>query len=206
MAASASPTTLRWLDRELLLETMDWINVMTYDYTGEFSDCAGHHAPLFASSQAPVGERNSIQRTMAYLVEDRRLPTNRLVVGLPLYGRYFAVSRPYASTAAAPAPLPASSNYAQLHVLLTEQGWQRQWDDETKTPWLIAPDQSRVVGYDDAESLRIKTQWAMEQKFRGVFFWQIGGDRLPDGANPLQRAAYDVWQEPRPHAGAKLPQ
>src|SRR5262249_29736013 len=34
MAASANPSTLQWLSNKLLLETMDWVNVMTYDYTG----------------------------------------------------------------------------------------------------------------------------------------------------------------------------
>ena len=44
-------------------------------------------------------------------------------------------------------------------------------------------------GYDDAESLSLKTQWAMQQGFRGVFFWQIGGDLMPDATFPLQEAA-----------------
>ena len=29
----------------------------------------------------------------------------------------------------------------------------------------------------------------MKKGFRGVFFWQIAGDRLPDGSNPLQEAS-----------------
>ena len=29
----------------------------------------------------------------------------------------------------------------------------------------------------------------MKQGFRGVFFWQIAADRLPDGTNPLQEAS-----------------
>ena len=70
-----------------------------------------------------------------------------------------------------------------------EQGWTRQWDDETKNPWLIAPDRSAVIGYDDAESVALKTEWAMKQGFRGVFFWQVAADRLPDGTNPLQETA-----------------
>ena len=46
-----------------------------------------------------------------------------------------------------------------------------------------------MIGYDDAESVAIKSEWAMKQGFRGVFFWQIGGDLLEDGTNPLQEAA-----------------
>ena len=56
MAASANPGTLKWLGKEFLLETMDWINVMTYDFTGDWTNYAGHHSPLFASSKQPGGQ------------------------------------------------------------------------------------------------------------------------------------------------------
>jgi GH18 family chitinase len=52
-----------------------------------------------------------------------------------------------------------------------------------------------VIGYDDEESVSIKTEWVMQQGFRGVFFWQIGADLLPDGTNPLQEASHEKWRE-----------
>ncbi len=55
MAASSNPGTLEWLGKEFLLETMDWVNVMTYDFTGDGPNYAGHHSPLFASSKQPGG-------------------------------------------------------------------------------------------------------------------------------------------------------
>jgi chitinase len=68
-------------------------------------------------------------------------------------------------------------------------------DDQTKNPWLTSPDHTIVIGYDDAESVAIKTEWAMKKGFRGVFFWQINADRLPDGTNPLQEASRKKWDE-----------
>jgi chitinase len=194
MAASANPSTLKWLSNKLLLETMDWVNVMTYDYTGDWASYAGHHSPLFASSKQP-GTRHSTQLTMKYLV-DRGVPANRLAVGLPLYGKGFAVSEPYASTKkAAKGKAPRGGNYSDIEKLIRKGGWKRRWDRETKNPWAIAPDRSAVIGYDDAESLSLRTAWAMKQGFRGVFFWEIGGDLLPDGTNPLQSASRKKWQE-----------
>ena len=72
---------------------------------------------------------------------------------------------------------------------MNQQGWTRTWDDQTKNPWLISRDRGVVVGYDDAESVALKTEWAMKKGLRGVFFWQIAADRLPDGTNPLQEAS-----------------
>jgi chitinase len=190
MAASANPGTLKWLSKDFVLENMDWINVMTYDFTGDWTNYAGHHSPLFASSKQPGGRGRSTEATMKYLLEERGLPANRLAVGIPLYGRGFGVKEPYASTKdAKKSGVPRGGNYSSLHRLEREQGWSRIWDDETKNPWLISPDHSAVVGYDDAESVALKTEWAMKQGFRGVFFWQIAADRMPDGTNPLQEAS-----------------
>jgi chitinase len=195
MAAAANPGTLKWLGKEFLLETMDWVNVMTYDFTGDWSDYAGHHSPLFASSKQPGGGPRSTELTMKYLLGERGLPANRLAVGIPLYGRGFAVPEPYASTKGTPKVRLPQGNYSNLHKLRHEQGWTRRWDDETKNPWLVSPDRSVVIGYDDAESVAVKTEWAMREGLRGVFFWQVAADRLPDGTNPLQEASRKAWDE-----------
>lgn len=192
MAASSNPGTLKWLDKAFLLETMDWVNVMTYDFTGDWTDYAGHHSPLFASSRGPGGARRSTEAAMKSLTE-RGVPADRLAVGIPLYGRGFAVPEPYASTKGVPKTRLPQGDYRNLRKLRDEQGWTRRWDDETKNPWLVSPDRSMVIGYDDAESVGLKADWAMTRGFRGVFFWQVAGDRLPDGTNPLQEAARKAW-------------
>ena len=99
------------------------------------------------------------------------------------------MSEPYASTKTKSNARPPGGDYNLLLQLKKEQGWTRQWDDETKNPWLIAPDKSGVIGYDDADSIAFKTEWAMKLGLRGVFFWEISADRLPDGTNPLQEAS-----------------
>jgi chitinase len=195
MAASSNPGTLKWLGKEFLLATMDWINVMTYDYAGDWTDYAGHHSPLYASSKPPKGRGPSTEATMKYLLEERGLPADRLAVGIPLYGRGFAVGEPYAPTKGVPRSRMPNGDYANLQKLRLEQGWTRTWDDETKNPWLVSPGKDRVIGFDDAESVALKAAWARGRGFRGVFFWQVNGDRLPDGTNPLQEATHKALFE-----------
>ena len=195
MAASSNPGTLRWLGKEFLLETMDWVNVMTYDFTGDWTDYAGHHSPLFASSKQPGGQPPLDGGDDEVPARRAGMPADRLAVGIPLYGRGFAVAEPYASTKGVPKARIPQGDYRNLHKLRHEQGWTRRWDDETKNPWLVSPDRSAVIGYDDAESVALKTGWAMKQGFRGVFFWQVAADRLPDGTNPLQEASRKEWDE-----------
>ena len=195
MAVSAGPVTLKWLTNEILLETMNWVNVMTYDFAGPWTPYAGHHSPLYASSKQPAQNRRSTELTMRYMVEERGFPADRLAVGIPLYGRGFAASKPYAPKKDAPHIRVPRGSYSNLYKLQHEERWTRQWDAETKNPWLVSPDRTVVIGYDDEESVSIKTEWVMKQGFRGVFFWQIGADLLPDGTNPLQEASHEKWRE-----------
>jgi chitinase len=198
MAAASNAGTLRWLRTEFLTSTLDWVNVMTYDMAGDWTPYAGHNAPLFASTRAPGGRSNSTAATIDFLLKQRKLSPDKIAVGLPLYGRGFAVAKPYGMKQKdAPKPRLPQGDYRNLHKLLADGGWSRTWDDETKTPWLVANDHSAVIGYDDAESISLKTEWAMQQGLRGVFFWQINGDRLPDGSNPLQDAARKKWDASR---------
>ena len=93
------------------------------------------------------------------------MPADRLAVGIPLYGRGFGVAEPYASTKGAKKTGIPRGDYKNLHPLANQQGWTRKWDDETKNPWLVSRDRGVVVGYDDAESVALKTEWAMKQGF-----------------------------------------
>lgn len=187
MAASSNPGTLRWLKTGFLVQTMDWVHVMTYDYTGDWTDYAGHHAPLKASSKVK-GTPRSAEATIAYLIDERKMPADRLVLGIPLYGRGFGVEKPYAPTKGRAKPKMPEGNYRNIAGLV-EKGWRREWDEETQTPWLYSPEGDAVIGYDDPDSVAIKAHWAREKGLRGVFFWEIGADRMPDGSNPLQDAA-----------------
>ena len=156
---------------------MDWVNVMTYDFTGDWTDYAGHHSPLFASSKQPGGSRRSTEATMKYLLEERGMPADRLAVGIPLYGRGFAVAEPYASTKGVPKARIPQGDYRNLHKLQQSRAGPARWDDETKNPWLVSPDRSAVIGYDDAESVALKTEWAMKQGLpRGLL---LAGRRRP---------------------------
>ena len=193
MALSSNNGTIRWLSTPFLVETMDWVNVMTYDYTGDWTDYAGHQSPLYASSKQPGGGKRSTVATLEYLLDERKMPADRLALGIPLYGRGFPVGEPYASTkGAAKKPIP-NGNYASV-AKLQAAGWTRTWDDETKNPWVTSPDKSTVIGYDDAESVTLKTEWAMKRGLRGVFFWQVAADGMPDGTHPLQEASHKAWE------------
>ncbi len=185
MAVNASPSLSQWLGTDVLLETMDFINVMTYDFYGGWSHQAGHHS-AFANSARATGM--STQKALTFWHQGKGIPKEKLLVGLPLYSRGFAAAKPYDRVNRdAPNPYQALA-YHNLHQLIKD-GWVCSWDDETKNPWLTSPKGDYVHSYDNEKSLTLKTSWAIQQGYRGVFFWEIKQDRLKDGSNPLLEAS-----------------
>lgn len=195
IAVSANDATGRWLDKAVLLQTMDFINVMTYDFAGPWTDFAGHHAAFRPSSKDPRDQAYSVQTSMEYWRDEKQMPADRLVVGIPLYGRGFPVSEPWEPVLS---ENTHESNpylgigYWKIAALLAN-GWTARMDSETGVPWATAPDSSAVIGYEDEDSVAGKVGWAMESGFRGIFFWHIGHDRFEDGSTPVQRKAREEW-------------
>jgi chitinase len=180
---------------------MDFINVMTYDFFGSWSQQAGHHTALFESSKA---KGISTQKAMAYWHQDKGIPKDKLLVGLPLYSRGFAAARPYDPVNRDASRAYQALAYRDLHPLIKD-GWKCTWDDDTQNPWLTSPEGDYVHSYDNERSLTIKTHWAVQQNYRGVFFWEIKQDRLNDGSNPLLEASRKALDQQQTSSDAPYP-
>lgn len=65
---------------------LDFWNIMAYDFAGTWSTTAGHQANWFPSQQNPRSTEFSLQAALdRYSVVDPQ----KIVIGLPLYGRNF---------------------------------------------------------------------------------------------------------------------
>ena len=67
-----------------LSKLLDHIHVMCYDYHGSWDTYAAHNAPLFA----PPGDTWNVASSLEYYISQGADP-QKLVLGLPLYGRTF---------------------------------------------------------------------------------------------------------------------
>lgn len=69
-----------------------------------------------------------------------------------------------------------------------------RFDWEQMSPYMFRGNQ--WVGYDNAESIRIKTRYAVDNGLGGVMLWAVDYDdhrnRCGEGAFPLLRAIRDV--------------
>ncbi|MCE5252074.1 glycoside hydrolase family 18 protein [bacterium] len=174
MAVSAGTWSGDHNDYAALKDKVDWFNVMTYDFYGSWTAVAGHNAPLY-------GSQESVNTSVAFLTKKMGVPPEKILLGLPFYGRQFKTMQLYG-----PKTGGDGISYRDI-VKRLDEGWTRSWDDVSMVPYLVNPEKNTMIFYDDPESIAIKCAYAREKKLRGVMIWSIGSDYM-DGSQPLLEA------------------
>jgi GH18 family chitinase len=122
------------------LEAYDFINVMVYDDTGPWNPTkVGPHAPY-----------SFAEKSIAFWVEQKKIPRQRLVLGMPFYGYDFSVV--------------GSKRYSQI---------------VSDNPADAYRDEIDMLYYNGIPTIVKKTRLAME-KVNGVMFWELGQDAFND--------------------------
>lgn len=110
-------------------------------------------------------------------------PKEKLVIGMPTYGRSFTLTNPdnYVVNSEAKDGGKAGeytreagflSYYEVCEMLL--QGANYVWDDEMQVPYLVNGDQ--WVGFDDEKSIRNKMTWIKTNGYAGAMVWTVDMD------------------------------
>jgi chitinase len=182
IAGPSSPDTMSRVELGEVGKTLDWFNVMAYDYHVATEPVTGFLAPLYGSARDPNPDSRNFQNADAavrgYLAAG--VPAGKIVLGLPFYGRAWrgATGDGLFAPAAGPAPAKYESGYMDYTELLNGplQTYQRHWDDDAKVPWLFDPATGTFISYDDAESIQWKVKYIREKGLGGAMVWELGLD------------------------------
>jgi len=156
----------RWISYEEVAEDFDFIGCMTYDYHGEWTDHSGHNSPLFTCNNDPCG---SMSDSYQYLTSSQ-VPVNKLLLGIPFYGRSFDCSGLYQK-------FETSSDYGYTEVMnFLNSGWTYLRDDCSKVPYLQNPEKTQIISFDDNWSVSLKCEYIKEKNVAGVIIWEISQD------------------------------
>lgn len=131
----------------------DHIYVMTYDqhYNG--------------SKPGPVASLPWVEQVMRYALEGTQIPSEKLFMGVPLYGYDWKQGKKKAK----------GLFYEEIVALIEKHNPQVMWDDESQSSYFEY--ENRVVWFDDAVSLERKLQLATEIGVGGAAVWRLGGEQ-----------------------------
>jgi chitinase len=178
IAAPAGQAKYSKIELSKIHRSLDWINLMTYDYHGPWETTTNFDAPLFGSPadpSPPAIKIDTIDHTVnAYLAAG--IPPEKLVLGIPFYGHGWSnvpdinhgLYQGNASTQ------PAGSGTENYNVLKTLTGYTSYRDPITKAFWIF--NGSTFWSYDDPQMIQVKMDYVHRQGLGGTMIWSLDGD------------------------------
>uniref|UniRef100_A0A4D5S3V8 chitinase n=1 Tax=Ixodes scapularis TaxID=6945 RepID=A0A4D5S3V8_IXOSC len=203
------PTANASYDIPQLSKHLDLISVMGYDFFGAWQRCTGHNSPLRARKNATELEKIfNIEAAIEFWMS-HGADTNKLVLGLPLYGRTFTLADPadsgFGALTVGPGHpgtftnAPGFVGYNEICTQLKSGDWNVTRDPDVIAP--VATKDKEWIGFDDAESLTKKVEFAMSKNLTGIMVWSIETDDFrgtcTGTANPLLSAINKALQLPQ---------
>ena len=163
----------QYFDLSYLVQYVDWFGIMAYGMHGPWSSVSGHNAALYA----PVGQ-NSVENYTDNMIINKNIPADKIVMGIPFYGYSFESSSLGAANSGA-----TDITYSNVLQKIVD-GWTYIWDDFAKVPYLVDPDQTKILSFDDVRSVGLKCDYIKERNLAGTMIWEISQDYLA-GDQPL---------------------
>ncbi|XP_071446319.1 probable chitinase 10 [Hetaerina americana] len=167
-----------------LARQLSFLSLVTFDLHAERDAAAIHHAPLkMTAADTGLGHFYNLDYAVKYWLKKGASP-DKLVVGVPFYGRSFTLANATHNQPGAPiAGLGKPGFYTQeagymAYFEICEKaeeggGWTKRVD-EGGSPYMVKGDQ--WIGYDNQESIANKISYVTNNQLGGVMVWSVDLD------------------------------
>jgi chitinase len=173
VAVGAGPRAIDPLEYAEMAPSLDWVNVMTYDFHSGGSR-TGFNAALYNHDDPSNPRLNMNDAVQAIL--GKGVPRNKLVAGMPFYGRGWKGVESDGVGSAVSGSMQVGGYRVIADTLLKAPGFGRRWDDVAKVPWLYNSETKEWITYEDPQSMRLKGEYVAAQNLAGAMFWELSND------------------------------
>lgn len=175
------------IDIPAIAPSLDWFNMMTYDFVNAMTPTTGHHTGLHASALITGDGRTTDRAVQQFLAAG--VPPRKLLIGAALYGREFADVKPDHDGLYQPyGHYQGSHNWPELKQdYIGKQGYVRYWDARAQAPWLWNAKTRHFITYDDPQSIAAKMAYIKAKHLGGIMYWE-------QTADPSDELLDDMWR------------
>ncbi|MCH1627489.1 glycosyl hydrolase family 18 protein [Ferdinandcohnia quinoae] len=189
IASAASQAYLTNNELDKIAQVVDFINIMTYDFSGVWQSTSGHNAPLFGDNQAANAGVINVGADVATAIRghlDHGVPAKKLVMGLPFYGKSWAGCEGNPNNGGYLNCQGAGTGTWEAGALeyddiianyVNKNGYKRYWNNAAQVPYLFNETTKQFVTYDDAESIAAKVAYIENLGLGGAMIWELSSDR-----------------------------
>ncbi|XP_067945859.1 chitinase-3-like protein 2 [Watersipora subatra] len=165
-------------DKNVVCSELDFVNLMQYDIHGAWDLETGYSAPM----RNTIGERtpeNVLETTTQNWI-DAGCSRDKLIFGMPLYGRGWTTS---STSVPAAATAPSSQgeftrsagilSYYEICEKLAN-GWNQRYNSDAEQA--VAYGDGQLVTYDNERSMKAKVDYINRMQLGGAMVWALDFD------------------------------
>ncbi|KAM0756225.1 hypothetical protein T439DRAFT_320922 [Meredithblackwellia eburnea MCA 4105] len=172
VAAPCGASNYEILKAREMDQYLSFWNLMAYDYAGSWDPTTNHQANMYDDGRPNAMSTDKAVRWYT----NQGIPTHKLVIGIPLYGRSFLGSQGPGS----PYNGVGQGSWEQGiydYKALPLPGSNPGHDPRLVASWCHNPANGEWVSYDSPEGAAQKAQWIAQNNFGGGMYWELSGDK-----------------------------
>ncbi|CAD7077407.1 unnamed protein product [Hermetia illucens] len=184
-------------DVQRINNQVDYIHIIAYEFNSAYVGRTAQHAALNALNPSDTLNVNfAVQSWLS-----AGASAEKLILGIAAYGRSYTLAnannRFVGATTSGPGPAgpytnaPGTLSYLEICKEQLNGGWTVAYDGTQKNPYMYKG--TTWVGFDNQESVTLKTEFAISYNLGGVYLWSLDLDDVNNacggGRFSLLRAA-----------------
>lgn len=178
VAASAGSSHYNLQDLKAMDAYLDAWHLMTYDYAGTWDTTTGHQANVFKDPNNKAATKFDSDSAIRDYIS-RGIAPNKIVFGLPLYGRAFGNAQGLGKSYSGPGKGPLEAGM-WLYKDLPRPGAKSYFDKRVGATHSFDSSTRELVSFDGPKSANFKAQYIIKKGLGGSFFWDASGDKKGD--------------------------
>lgn len=190
IAAPCGPQNYEKLHLADMDRYLDFINLMAYDFAGSWDPVAGHQANLYPCHGNPNCTPFNGDQAVRWYAE-HGVPPEKLVYGMPLYGRAFANTQGLGCPST-PCGEGSWENGVFDYKALPLPGAQEHYDHDAAASYCHDPARQLVVSYDNKQAAMDKINYIAGlrkaddpacpsgPRLGGAMWWESSADKPGD--------------------------
>ncbi|TIA28649.1 glycoside hydrolase [Aureobasidium pullulans] len=204
VATSCGPEHYQRLRLSEMDPFIDFWNLMAYDFTGPWSTLAGHQTNVFPSEGSEKSTPFSAEAAVEYYTNSTGIMSDKIVLGMPLYGRVFANTVGPGSTYTGvddaydwEIGVWDYKIFLFLFLFLSSLGFTdrvsgiqslprpgavEHFDRDVVASWSYDPTNQVMVTYDNLQSAKVKADYVKQRNLGGAMWWESSGDRTDESS------------------------
>ncbi len=157
-----------------VMPLVDNVNLMTYDFYGSGSSKTGHHTALSSNEFQDRSAESSIEALINLGVNPKQI-----FIGGAFYIKTFKNVENINNGLNQNAEWNRS--YSQINFEDVRSNFSFYWDSLAKAPYAYDSINKIFATFDDHKSIKLKSQYALDNNLGGIMFWQLMNDKKQNG-------------------------